>query len=234
MVMEYSQNDVEIQIISPRPGVNFPGGAVPLRARLAVPRSASRADPPAGWALSISLDDDGESTVVPGVVVDGELPELPAGPHSITIALVDSLSSGSLLGPRSKVYFTVGTAPPPPEIIIESPEARLQRRLSASEAISAQVRITQLQTLENAGWSGKIAVNGIDITSGGGARFHSAADGGVEWRSHVGHLPDGLHVLDAELVDASGAVFSRDRRWFELLTTNASHPRGGIEFAADR
>ena len=147
---QISQHDVEVQIISPRPGANFPNSAVPLRARLAAPRSATSGDPPAGWALSISLDEDGESTVVPGVVVEGELPELQAGPHSITIALVDNHASGALLGPRSKVHFTVGAAPPPPEIIIESPEARLQRRLSASDAISTQVRFTRASALTHA------------------------------------------------------------------------------------
>jgi len=227
------RHDVEVQVISPRPGLNFPG-AVPLRARLVVPKGADAADLPPGWALSISLDEDGESTVVPGVEVDGELPQLSPGPHSITIALVDNLASGALLGPRSNVHFTVGASPPPPEIIIESPEARLQRRASPSDAVGAQVRVTQLQTLEGGGWTGKVAVNGVDVTTLGGASFHSVADGGVVWSTHIGHLPDGLHVLDAELADSSGVVFSRDRRWFELLTTNASHPRGGIEYAADR
>ena len=223
--------DVEVQIVSPRPGVHLTGGAVPLQVRLA--GRAGTATPPAGWALSISLDEDGESMVIPGVVVGGELPALPAGPHSITIALIDNEAGGALIGPRAKVHFTVGVAPQPPEIIIKAPEATLRRRATADDAAAAMVRITQLDSLEGAGWTGKVAINGIDISSAG--RWQPAADdgGGLEWRSHLASLPDGLHVLDAELADPSGAIFSRDRCYFELLTTNASHPRGGIEFAAD-
>ena len=173
--------------------------------------------------------------MVPGAEVDGELPTLTAGAHSISIALVDETSSGALLGPRARVQFTVGAAPEPPEIIIEAPAAQLSRRASPEIATTAYVRVTQLQTLEGAGWSGKVAINGIDITSGAVWHPYGGNDGigGVEWRSHLGQLPDGLHVLDAELRDPSGASFSRDRRYFELLTSNASHPRGGIEYAAD-
>ena len=80
--------EVEVQIISPRPGTHVPSGAVPLRARLAMRAVATV--PPTGWALSISLGEDGESTVVPGVEVNGELPALPPGAHSVTIALVDA------------------------------------------------------------------------------------------------------------------------------------------------
>ena len=223
-------HDVEVQIVSPRPGVHLTGGAVPLQVRLA--GRAGTDTPPAGWALSISLDEDGESMVVPGVVIDGELPALPAGQHSITIALIDNEAGGALIGPRAKVRFTIGIAPQPPEIIIEAPAAALRRRATAADAAAAMVHITQLDSLEGAGWTGKVAINGFDISSAG--QWQPAADGGgLEWRSHLGSLPDGLHVLDAELVDPSGAIFSRDRRYFELLTINASHPRGGIEFAAD-
>ena len=107
--------DAEVQIISPRPGVNIPSGAVRLRARVAVRAGGGRL--PVGWALSISLDEDGESTVVPGAVVDGELPALSPGLHSITIALVDGEASGAMLGisliqpsvapVRSAEYFSV-------------------------------------------------------------------------------------------------------------------------------
>ena len=235
----------EVLIVSPRPGVALPAGAaVRLRARLAVAGwpagggdDAEAATAPAGWALSIALDDDGESTVVPGGVVDGELPALAPGPHSVTIALVDGGGAGALLGPRARVHFTVGAAPAPPDIVIEAPAARLARRATADGATAAHVRITQLQALEGAGWAGRVAINGIDITSAGRWQQQAAppggGGGGLEWRSHLGHLPDGLHVLDAQLTDPSGAVFARDRRYFELLTTNASHPRGGVEYAAD-
>ena len=229
-------SSVEVQIVSPRPGAALPGGAtVPLRARLA---GDARAASAAGWALSIALDDDGESTVVPGGVVNGELPALPPGPHSITISLVDGGPSGALLGPRARVHFTVGVAPPPPDIVIDAPGARLARRAPADGATAASVRITQLQALEGTGWDGRVAINGIDITSAGRWQLAPAAPGssgggGLEWRSHLANLPDGLHMLDAELTDPSGAVFARDRRYFELLTSNASHPRGGIEYAAD-
>ena len=222
-------HDAEVQIISPRPGVKVEGGAVPLRVRLALRPGCGAV--PSSWALSISLDEDGESTVVPGAVVDGELPALPPGAHSITIALVDGEASGAavnwplfhakldldcgsselkchahagaLLGPRASVHFTVGVAPPAPEIVIEEPPAKLWRRASADDATAAQVRITRLPSV-GAGWSGKVAINGIGIT--GGAAWQPSRDGvsGVEWRSHLGHLPDGLHMLDAELTDPSG------------------------------
>jgi hypothetical protein len=89
-------HDAEVQIVSPRPGVKVEGGAVPLRVRLALRPGCGAV--PSSWALSISLDEDGESTVVPGAVVDGELPALPPGAHSITIALVDGDASGVAVG----------------------------------------------------------------------------------------------------------------------------------------
>jgi hypothetical protein len=150
-------------------------------------------------------------------------------------------------GPRATVHFTVGTAPASPEIIIEAPAAQLRRRMSPDDTPSVQVRITELKTLQGSGWSGKVAINGIDLShaapwlSSPHKTIHTTASSGSSdgsgngyvWKSHLGNLPDGLHVLDVELSDGSGSVFSRDRRYFELLTANTSHPRGGVEFAAD-
>jgi hypothetical protein len=100
-------NDVEVHIVTPRPGVAIAGGDVSLRAHVAVRAqrsgAAEAAPLPAGWALAISLDDDGESTVVPGGEINGKLPALPPGAHTIIIALIDTESGGTLLGPRAKV-----------------------------------------------------------------------------------------------------------------------------------
>ena len=222
--------EVEVQIISPRPGTHVPSGAVPLRARLAMRAVATV--PPTGWALSISLGEDGESTVVPGVEVNGELPALPPGAHSVTIALVDAEAGGAMLGPRAKVHFSVGVAQPLPEIIIEEPAARLLM-VKAGETMTAVVRVARLATLDR--YSAKVALNGIEMPAH--ARWlPTAVKGpgeGVEWRSVIGHLPDGLHVMDAELTDDTGSLISKDRRYFEIVTSNASHPRGGLDFAAD-
>ncbi len=61
-------HDAEVQIVSPQPGVKVQGGTVPRRVRLPVRPDCGVV--PSSWALSISLDEDGESTVVPGTVVN--------------------------------------------------------------------------------------------------------------------------------------------------------------------
>jgi hypothetical protein len=195
-VVALSPHDSEIRVILPLPDARFPrGSTVPLHAELVVRDGGELPD---GWALSFSLN-DAESETVPGTRVVGELPSLEDGQHTILVQLVDNQRQGAILGPRALVTFLVGESPTPPDIRVDAPPAKLVWRISQGESIPVRVSLLGGSL---SGHTPRVTINQVDATT---AIAPWAPDLDT-WSADLGHLPDGLHVVDASLIAPDGRV----------------------------
>ena len=203
----------EVVILEPRQLQRFKlSNAVRLRASVIHADSSSQSFNPGSWALSLSLDDE-DSLIHEGLELDGLLPSLHPGPHSLTVSLVDIERHGVALGPRARVTIVVGEYMEP-EVEIIHPRAQILQRDSRSESIAIQVRArnkAQHITLFMV-WFDGIALHGDQSI---------VVDRDLwEWHRNISGLNDGLHTMDVHLVDNAGEITSKDRRYFQIITTD--------------
>ena len=203
----------EIVLISPTPMQRFVSGSVvPIEAIL----YSEDNDPtnpgsllPENWAFALTLD-DGETTIVHGASVQGEIPGLADGSHSVAIALVDA--DGEFLGPRTRANFVVGDDTPP-LFAISRPAAGILWRDAPDAPVAVAMQLARL-TLP-AGCELDVHLDGVRIgatpgwqRAGGGDVEPAKAgggEGGEAWAAEVANVADGLHSVEAALRVATGA-----------------------------
>jgi hypothetical protein len=214
----------EVVILSPRPSQQFTSnGSIPVSGRL-VFTDPQYAEPSPSWALSITLDDR-DSTVVPGITVFGEMPDLHDGWHTLALALVDSADFGKFLGPRARVSFLVG------DISDESLEARI---LSPAAGIVLLQQASKSSEKNNAvhidaqvtGWrhpthdmQAVVIVNGVDVTN-------SSSWNQGRWSSTLAGFREGLHWCEV-IVHVDGKAVSHDKVFFEARVQAHSYTLAG-------
>eukprot|EP00960_Hanusia_phi_P040251 754333-Hanusia_phi.AAC.6 len=210
----------EVVILEPKPFQQFENdAAVRLRAAVVHANSSLSRCSAGTWALSLTLDDE-ESMIHEDLALDGLLPSLPTGSHSLLISLVDLQRHGEAVGPRARVTILVGTHIET-EVEILLPLAQISKRSQASQAISLGVRARRKES--------KDVFLRVWID---GEALHVdrpiMVDKDVwEWHRNVSGLKDGLHTMDVHLADEEGSVVSKDRRYFQVLTEDQLHPSTG-------
>jgi hypothetical protein len=198
----------EIVLISPFPFKRFDSGTpIPVEAFLYLEGvDASERDAfPNSWSLALTID-DGETTMVPGAFLRGEIPGLSDGRHSIAVALVDS--GGDLLGPRSRAHFVIGVDAPQ-HFAFSRPRSGMLWRDTPDAAVAVALEI-DLPGLGTGCCEVSVLLDGVTIgnfrewRARGGS---SGEEGGDSWVAEVGSVSDGLHSVEAVLRmrDESGA-----------------------------
>jgi hypothetical protein len=227
----------EIIVVAPTPMHKFrSGAAIPVDAFLYSEEVDRQTDFkfPENWALALTID-DGDTTIVPSATLRGEIPGLSDGRHTIAIALVDTLTHGDLLGPRSRVHFAIG-AGAQPTLSIVLPRSGILWRDSPAESVTVTLHIDNHPLLPPDCCDVTVNLDGVRIgefrewaapppagedPSPAAAAGQPSAEAAGIWSARVGPVADGLHSVEAVMIDAAGMPSS-----FSSSTTFAAAVAG--------